>query len=100
MAKWLGIVAVLGLAAGAGYWVTGPGSAESKTCAKLEALCGAAVLPADACEEDLASVTEHDLDGLVACVEPADSCLEVTGCLTGSVAREFAQGAFRGLVGF
>ena len=99
MGKWLGIVVVLGLAAAAGWWFTGPGSPAGQACAKLETLCGEARLPADACREALEDAPDSELDALEACVQPAESCLEVTGCLAGSAARELAVGALRGVLG-
>ncbi len=99
MGKWLGVVVVLGLAVAAGWWLTGPGSRAGQTCAKLESLCGEASMPAEACREELEEANVSDLDALEACVQPADSCLEVTGCLAGSAARELAVGALRGVLG-
>ena len=54
-------------------------------------------MPAEACREDLEGSSDAELDALQACVEPAESCLEVTGCLVGSAARDLAKGAARGL---
>jgi hypothetical protein len=98
MRKLLGIVVALGLAAAGVWYFTGPGSQEGQVCSKLETVCGEAVMPADACREDLEGSSEADLDALQACVEPAESCLEVTGCLVGSAARDLAKGAARGLL--
>lgn len=99
MGKWLGIVVVLGLAGVAGWWFTGPGSQAGQACAKLETLCGEATMPAEACREGLADASEARIDALKACVQPANSCLEVTGCLAGSAARELGVGALRGVLG-
>lgn len=99
MGKWLGIVVVLGTAAAAGWWFTGPGSQAGQACAKLETLCGEATMPAEGCREDLEAASDSELDALDACVQPADSCLEVTGCLAGTAARELAVGALRGVLG-
>ncbi len=98
MGKWVGIVVVVGLAAGAGWWFAGPGSQAGRACTKLQTLCGASMMPADACMEDLDEAPQADLDALQACVDPAESCLEVTGCLAGSAARDLAVGALRGLL--
>ncbi|MCR9160156.1 MAG: hypothetical protein ACE37F_37470 [Nannocystaceae bacterium] len=98
MRKLLGILAALGLAAAAAWYVTGPGSQEGQVCSKLEQVCGEAIMPAQACREDLEGSSDADLDALQACVEPAESCLEVTGCLVGSAARDLAKGAARGLL--
>lgn len=99
MGKWIGIVAVLGFAGAAVYGYSGRGSEADRVCAKLETLCGEATLPSEACTDELAEATPVELDRLEACVVPADSCLEVTGCLAGSAARELAQGALRGVLG-
>ncbi len=98
MRKLLGIVVALGLAAATAWYFTGPGSQEGQVCAKLETVCGEEVMPAEACREDLEGSSDADLDALQACVEPAESCLEVTGCLVGSAARDLAKGAARGLL--
>lgn len=98
MYKVLGIVVALGLAAAAAWYFTGPGSQEGKVCARLETICGEAVMPANACRENLEGSSDVDLEALEACVEPAESCLEVTGCLVGSAARDLVKGAARGLL--
>lgn len=98
MGKWLGIVVVLGLAAAAGWWFTGPGSRTGQACTKMQTLCGDALMPSDACMDDLEDATQAQLDTLHACVEPAESCLEVTGCLAGAAGRDLAVGALRGLL--
>lgn len=99
MAKWLGIAVVLGAAVGAAWWLSGPGSQAGQTCRKMEALCGADVLPADACMDALRDAPQPEVDTLTQCAEASDSCLEATGCLAGSAARELATGALRGVLG-
>ncbi|MGH1346211.1 MAG: hypothetical protein ACRBN8_31890 [Nannocystales bacterium] len=99
MGKWLGIVVVLGVSTAAAWWFTGPGSQAGQACAKLETLCGEASVPAGACREDLADAPQAELDALDTCIQPANSCLEVSGCLAGSAARELAVGALRGVFG-
>jgi hypothetical protein len=99
MRKLMGIVVVLGIAAAAVWAFTvGPASQTGRVCSKLETICGEAVMPAEGCRADLDDATDAELDMLEACVEPADSCLEVTGCLVGSAARDLAKGAARGLL--
>ncbi len=98
MGKWWVIMVVLAVAAGAAWYFTGPGSQRGQVCDRLEALCGPTVMPSDACMEELDSSSDRDLETLSACVEPAESCIEVTGCLAGSVARDLAVGAVRGVL--
>lgn len=96
--KLMGIVVLGAVAAGAWYLTAGPGSQAGRVCSKLEAICGESMMPADACREDLDDASDAEVDTLERCVEPADSCLEVTGCLVGSAARDLAKGATRGLL--
>ncbi len=98
MRTFLGILVVVGVTAAGAWYFTGPGSQAGQVCSTLEDLCGEDLMPAAQCREDLAGRPDAELDDIERCVEPADSCLEVTGCLVGSAARDLARGAVRGLL--
>lgn len=99
MAKWLGIAVVLGLSVASAWWFTGPGSQAGQACRRMETLCGADVLPADACLDELSDAPQSDVETIAHCAESSESCLEATGCLAGSAARELATGTLRGVLG-
>ena len=74
-------------------------SPTARMCAKIEAQCGADMLPADGCREAFAGVSAAEVGELARCVEPSGSCLESLGCISGSAARSVGRGFVRGLAG-
>ena len=74
-------------------------SPTARMCAKIEAQCGADVLPADGCRESFGSASASEVAELARCVEPSGSCIESLGCISGSAMRSFGRGFVRGVVG-
>lgn len=90
------LLLVLVAAGFAAYWLQWSPAAKARSaCQRLETLCGA---PADHCIDAMNEATPREIEDLAHCVEPADSCLETVGCVTGSALRQLGEGAARGLL--
>ena len=85
---------------GAGVYVyTTQASPAAKVCRKVEQTCGEELITAADCRESLEGATEHELAEVERCVEPSGSCIEIVGCLGGSVMRDLGRGFLRGVSG-
>lgn len=73
-----------------------PQAHKRQVCDQLHETCGAAISE-DECGEVLEGATPSEVEDLANCVEPAESCLEVAGCLAGTGARQLSIGVARGL---
>lgn len=106
MKKFIGVVLVLGLCGGAGWYIyKNHISAEGRTCSKLTELCGdRSKDSSESCEENLEQykkmVGEASFDKAVACVDEAKSCMGAAGCMVGGGMGglgQFLQGMVKGL---
>lgn len=79
------------------YWVQwSPEAKKRQVCDQLQTVCGSAISE-DECASGLEDASEREVEELTQCVAPADSCLEVAGCLVGTSARHLTVGVSRGL---
>ena len=89
-----GVLATAGVAAYSLQW--SPGAKKRQVCDQLHDLCGSGISEDD-CRDALEDAPEPEVEELARCVEPADACLEVAGCLVGTGARQLTVGLVRGL---
>jgi hypothetical protein len=71
-------------------------SPSERACDGLRRVCGEDVAGSE-CERELDDATASEVEDVLACVEPADTCVEAVACLGGAALRDAGEGFFRGV---
>ena len=71
-------------------------SPEEDACEGLHRVCGDRISTKD-CLQSLEGATPNEIEDVITCVEPAETCGEALVCLGGAALRDMGEGFFRGL---